>query len=246
MRRTPNVGMMGRVRRLLVPRGRWRSSVLGRRRGLPASRIGSTGGVGLVAPGAARTGSSAQDSGSAVFSRDAAHGLTAATTSRRCRRGCPTSATRSRSPATSVIGPSARSSASSWPTTCPRPAAPSGAAPRAALWPPCSQRPRRDDHAPRRLLHRLQRVGVPAQAAVPRVCRQGLDARPGHRHRHRQQRLRPAGHRGGDGRGHDRPGGDRRLRPRRAGPQGLQRHLQGPLHLLRPRRCPRWCRSAPR
>ena len=84
-------------------------------------------------------------------------------------------------------------------------------------------------------LRRPDRARVPAQAAVAGAAAQGLDAGPGDRHRHRQQRLRPAGDRGGDGPGHDRPGGDRRLRPRRAGAQGLERRLQGPLHLLRPR-----------
>ena len=43
---------------------------------------------------------------------------------------------------------------------------------------------------------------------------------------------------GDGGRGHlrhDRPGGDRRLRSRRAGAQGLERPVQGPLRVLRPR-----------
>ena len=60
--------------------------------------------------------------------------------------------------------------------------------------------------------------------------------RPGGRHLDRRRRLRLEGGRGRGHLRHDRPGGDQRLRSVRADPQGRQRRVRRPLHLLRPRR----------
>ena len=81
-----------------------------------------------------------------------------------------------------------------------------------------------------------QRLSVPACSQGPHSSTVDVDARPGHRHRHRRQCVRSTRH---GARAHvrnDRAGASRRLRSGRADPEGRSGPARRGLDLLRPRK----------